>query len=1187
MRMKNILLFTLIIIPFISFSQQISIIDTLTPQELVEDSLISGCVTASNITFSGTSTMIGYFDATGTSFDTIMSSGIILASGNVTNAIGPNNASGITGSMSASGDVDLNALIPQSTYDAAVLQFDFIPSSDTLNFKYVFGSDEYLEFVNSSFNDVFAFFLSGPNPAGGAYVNQNIAIVPGTIPPVPVSINNVNTGSYSQYYINNGTGSSPNNEALQYDGYTIGMYASASVIACETYHIKLAVADAGDSALDSGVFIETGSFTDGTSVVINNVNPAGTLNDLYEGCESFYVFTRTDTNDVSFPVDIQLAFSGTAILGTDITTFPTVVTIPIGQISDTVYYTAIMDGVLESTETFIIEILAGCPCDPTPATDTITIHDYVEFKAGIINTDSMFCGITPPATYDIISTCVSHPAWFISYEWNTGSTDSIITVVPPQPGHHDIYWVAISDLCGNTIIDSITIGVSNLSGITTAPTDALCFGACNGSVIATPLGTTAYLDFIWSEPSLGTTSTGVVNNLCPGFYNVTVTDDSYCEFSNNFFIDAPAAALDPSSGVVPIDTSYCDSPGQLTLEASANIPDVTFSWNGSAATTNTLDIVPAVGMNTYFVEITDFCGFSIIDTVNIYVSQVLNSFVNKSDATCYGECDGSVTVLSPSGIPPFTYQWGSNNSGSFTSFINVLDTLCSDTFNVNVIDAIGCNFTDNFIIEQPDSFNIELTGIVTTDTIWCGTTPPSTISLEAHANIQNINYLWSNGETTQEIFFSPAQGNTLYWVEISDNCGNSKTDSVHVIISDMASINVITDTSLCYNSCDGHVQINPVGGISPFNYNWSNGIGSASSNEVFGLCQGNYNVTITDNGGCSYENNFVIEGPEDINECNITNQTTMYCGISAPSLITLETFANTEVSYLWNTGVTSNSVVFSPVTGANIYWVDFTDNCGNIYRDTIIISVSNFSGAQVATDSTDCYNACDGSVTVTGLGGILPYSFAWDVAGAGTTSDNILNNLCAGNYHVTVSDLALCYIVKEFTILTPDSISFGFINQDSQGTDCNGFASAVNVIGGTPPYSFLWDDASNTTTYNIMGLCPGLYEVLVTDSHDCISQDTIRILDTTVGIDEINSNSKVSIYPNPNSTGHFIVDIENLSNDIALVKILDISGKLILSLKGEDISSSFELTNIPAGISVLHIYLDNGDEIIKKLVVIE
>ena len=385
--------------------------------------------------------------------------------------------------------------------------------------------------------------------------------------------------------------------------------------------------------------------------------------------------------------------------------------------------------------------------------------------------------MSPPPTYDIISTCVSHPAWFIDYLWNTGSTDSIITVVPPLPGNHDIYWVEISDLCGNSLIDSITIGVSDLSGLTVSSNDALCYQVCNGSVVATPLGTTSNLDFIWSGSGMGTTSVGTLNGICAGNYIVTVTDDSFCEFHQSFTIGQPNAALDPSSGILPIDTSYCIDPGVLSINAFANIPDVDFSWNGATATSSVLDVNPSYGLNSYWVEISDFCGLTVTDTVSIYISNVENSNINTVNTDCYGECNGSVFAQTD-GIPPFLFQWGSYSAGSYNSFENSLDSLCIDTFYVNIIDAIGCTFSGDFIIEQPDSFNVEVTGISVTDTMWCGVTPPSSIVLEGFCNLNDATYLWSTGSTNQNLFVNPVQGSTIYTVTISDNCGNSKIEQV-------------------------------------------------------------------------------------------------------------------------------------------------------------------------------------------------------------------------------------------------------------------------------------------------------------------------------------------------------------------------------------------------------------------------
>jgi hypothetical protein len=1187
--MKRILLLSvwLIFSLIISFGQPIAVTptsSTLTVNNLVHDTLVSGCVEAFNIVYIGNSGGIGYFNATGTSFDTIMTSGIVMASGAITNAIGPNNEGGVTTNFGAPGDADLNSLIPQQTHDASVLEFDFIPASDSLEFKYVFGSDEYLEYVNSSYNDIFAFFLSGPNPSGGSYYLQNIALVPGTV--TPVSINNVNTGSYPQYYIVNGTGANPNNEALEYDGYTVGLYARASVIPCETYHIKLAVADAGDSVLDSGVFIEAGSFTDGSAVTISNVNPTGTYNDLYEGCTSYYVFTRLDTTDLSDTVYIPLAFGGTATNGADLTQFPSTIVILPGNLADTVQYTVFNDNIIEPTETFIISILSGCPCNPEPASDTITLYDFTEFKASIVNTDSMFCGTSAPVNYTISATCVTHPAWFTNFTWSTGATDTAIVVPTPPPGHHSVYWVEIADICGNSIIDSLTIGVSNLSGLNVTDVDAQCYNYCNGTVnaVATQIGPTPGKFFKWSDlPNV--TTTGVRNNLCFGFYSVTVTDSSYCAYSAPFFIDQPNAALDPSSGILPFDSTYCNDPGQITLTASANISNVHYAWNGgiqgSQPTTN---VFPVNGVNTYWVAISDYCGYTVRDTVRIFVSNIENSSLVGNDATCNQVCDGNIEVLTPLGIPPFLYQWTSQNSGSFSTTQNTLTQLCPDSFNLVVTDYAGCNFYADMVINEPPAFSYEEAYISTSDTMWCGVTPPASIQLNASSNLEDVAYMWSNGQTGSYINVTPVQGDQIYWVNISDFCGNSKTDSIHIIVSNLSGINVTTSPTTCYNSCDGSVNIVPTGGLAPLTYLWTpTGIGEPNSGMINDLCAGNYSVLVRDAGGCEFVANFTISSPPDLNECKITNTNTMFCGVSAPSSITINTLVNNNVTYYWSTGETTSSISFTPVTGPNIYWVDFTDACNNVFRDSVVFSISNFSGANLIVTPATCFGECDGSVLISPIFGITPYSFEWSMQGIPNTS-NMVQNACAGSYTVTISDFAQCFVVKNFNINQPDSIRFNFFVQHSMGTQCNGFATVIDLQGGTSPYTYLWNDPLNQTTYNAGNLCPGIYTVTITDSKGCTNADTIRIRDL-VNVDELVISQQVDVYPNPSSNGEFNVNLNGCLNAVDMIQIYDVTGRVVQMIGQEIIQEKFVIRNIPAGINLLQITLKDDRSIQKKLIV--
>jgi PKD repeat protein len=226
---------------------------------MMHDFFDSTCVSIDNVTYNGAPVAVGFFDGSATSLG--INAGIMLTSGSISNAVGPNSWSGITQDNEMPGSPDLDALSGYSTFDAAIIEMDITPTLDTLYFKYVFGSDEYPEFVNFGFNDVFAFYVSGPGITG----TQNIALVPGGTD--PVSINTINcVYSNTQYYVCNDPqdfqcGSSFNctnslgNSTLEYDGFTTPITAQITVIPDSTYHVKLAIADASDFIYDSGIFI--------------------------------------------------------------------------------------------------------------------------------------------------------------------------------------------------------------------------------------------------------------------------------------------------------------------------------------------------------------------------------------------------------------------------------------------------------------------------------------------------------------------------------------------------------------------------------------------------------------------------------------------------------------------------------------------------------------------------------------------------------------------------------------------------------------------------------------------------------------------------------------------------------------------------------------------------------------------
>ncbi len=220
-----------------------------TPSDLVESILGADIQSYSNVVFAGRTgnplASAGLFTG-GTDAGLGIEEGIVLSCGLITNATGPNSADGISAGNGLPGDADLTAYASQSTFDATVLAFDFVPNFDDLYIQFVFGSEEYTEWIDS-YNDVFAFFLNG----------SNIALVPGTSD--PVSINTINPGDNPAYYKNNE--SFPGPFCNEMDGFTTVMVAQGNVTAGNTNHIKLAIADGGDSALDSWVFIKAEGFS--------------------------------------------------------------------------------------------------------------------------------------------------------------------------------------------------------------------------------------------------------------------------------------------------------------------------------------------------------------------------------------------------------------------------------------------------------------------------------------------------------------------------------------------------------------------------------------------------------------------------------------------------------------------------------------------------------------------------------------------------------------------------------------------------------------------------------------------------------------------------------------------------------------------------------------------------------------
>ena len=254
----NIIIFILFVF---QGNAQIQIDTNHTALEMAGHFIGPGVPYFSNITYQGVNKASGFF-SNADSTNLGMKNGIFLCTGSGENIPGPNIVSDKGTGNWIGGHPSLNAIATGPTYDASVLEFDFIPLNDTLRFKYVFGSEEYNEHILSEYNDLCAIFLTGPNPMGGFYNDNNIAIVPGTTNTC-VAVNNVNNGfafpgevpvgpcTNCQYFSDNTQGLT-----LEYDGFTTVLIAWSIIVPNEEYHLKIGIADVSGYGYDSGLFLE-------------------------------------------------------------------------------------------------------------------------------------------------------------------------------------------------------------------------------------------------------------------------------------------------------------------------------------------------------------------------------------------------------------------------------------------------------------------------------------------------------------------------------------------------------------------------------------------------------------------------------------------------------------------------------------------------------------------------------------------------------------------------------------------------------------------------------------------------------------------------------------------------------------------------------------------------------------------
>ena len=702
--------------------------------------------------------------------------------------------------------------------------------------------------------------------------------------------------------------------------------------------------------------------------------------------------------------------------------------------------------------------------------ENITIIDLSGFSASITDTTGVSC-------YGLCDgVAIATPTGGVlpySYTWSDGA--------PNDSTNSNLcggsYSVTVADNAGCTYFlpfditnpDTLVTTIAETSGIS-------CFGLCDGELTASVTGGTAPYAYSWNDPS--SQITAVANGLCANSFSVVVTDANGCVSGDNYDLFAPAQL---TALLTSVTDESCTgmSDGQIVTNVTGGTAPMSYTWTPNVSINNTASGLSA---GSYSVTITDANGCTDDTSATVISPLVLSTVVDSLfDPTCNGDCDGMIYTTTNGGWTPYTYSW--NDAGSQTSDDAI--GLCDGNYTLTVTDSAGCTSTVNQTLSEPNAITITEVSNTATDCLVCN----GSAEVIAAGGTGPYTYTWSNGDSGVTASNLCAQ---TYTVVVTDASGCQ--DSSQVTISGpnglTVSITDVTDVS-CNSNCDGEVVAAGVGGNAPYTYVWDDAL-STANDTLSNACAQAYSVVLTDADGCTATTSTSVAEPNQL-VSSITDSTLSACTAPCFGTATAGVSGGTApYTYSWNDPAGQTTATAIGLCTSN-YEVIVTDANGcqdtsSVYipgPDSLYIELISFS-------NTTCGGTCDGSVEVLAHGGTGPYTYQWDDASASTSTS--LSGLCAGDYVCTVTDAAGCIATYNITIAQPSDLAVSIVESSdvSCNGDCDGYTIAA-ATGGTLPYVYQWNDIASTSNDSLMNICPGTYQVDVTDGNGCSVNDNVTI----------------------------------------------------------------------------------------------
>jgi hypothetical protein len=573
-----------------------------------------------------------------------------------------------------------------------------------------------------------------------------------------------------------------------------------------------------------------------------------------------------------------------------------------------------------------------------------------------------------------------------------------------------------------------------------------------------------------------------------------------------------------NDGQIVLNTRGRNTPYRYVVTSNgATVIDIT------SASTN-LSLGPLAPGN-YVVNATDGRGCTIpamMATVTEAAAPLRARLIGTEPVRCLDSRDGRATIDVVGGVSPYNFAW---SSGSTSPFPN--DLPAGNGF-VTVRDANGCDTTIFFLIARPAT---QLTvDRVVTDQTNCRT-PNGAIDLRVTGGDAPYSFSWSRKEAPNVVIATSEDLKHLvegvYVGAVTD--ANGCTKVAEVTVGGPRSVEVVTRISdlRCFNGNDASIAVTDVrGGTTPLTFVWSNGVSGART--ISGLTRGNYTVSITDANACVFERSYNIglSLRDLVQDWPPVVTPVSSCGASDGSVAVAAPGDNSQApfAYRWaKVGEpsfisTSQNLTNVPTGDYRLTIIYGNEGCSKMY-DAVFVGQPNAIFVNPAVTPISCNGRRDASISLNVSGATGPYTYTWRGV---TANGNMAENLGAGIYTVTITDVSGCTIVREFNIVEPAPLAI--TSATVNNVTCNGAMNGsimITVGGGTAPYRFNWSNSA--ITQNLINLSGGEYVGTITDSRGCVLiSPVVEVTEPNALVDSISTRPAGCVANNDGTAKVFV-----------------------------------------------------------------